>query len=155
LGLLGALEGKPPLQLTMHCPGFDRFEVEGKLVWSNPKGNTSIVGIQFTKIDQDHAKQLTHMAEAYWECEDRIRTKAPIVGVDIAECNPIRDLNGVKEVVAAKWLSERAALTKIRRFSLAPCWPMNSSRLLGRRAASESSAVRSGVVMRAGSVALI
>ena len=45
-----------------------------------------------------------------------------------------------------------AALTKMRRFSRAPCWPMNSSSDLGRSAESASSAVRSGVVMRAGSV---
>ena len=47
-----------------------------------------------------------------------------------------------------------AAWTNTRRFSRAACWPMNSSRLFGRSAASASSAVRSGVVMRAGSVAI-
>lgn len=76
LVLLGPLEGHPTIKLNMHLPGFDRFEVEGKLVWSKPKDSTSIVGIQFTKIDKDHEHQLTHMAEAYWECEDRIRKKA-------------------------------------------------------------------------------
>lgn len=79
LVLLGTLEGKPAIKLNMHLPGFDRFEVEGKMIWSKPKGNTSIVGIQFTKIDQDHAKQLTHTAEAFWECEDRIKAKAPTI----------------------------------------------------------------------------
>ena len=79
LVLLGAVEGKHAITLNMHLPGFDRFEVEGKMVWSKPKGNTSIVGIQFTKIDSDHAKQLTHMAEAFWECEDRIKEKAPTI----------------------------------------------------------------------------
>src|SRR6185312_2144426 len=47
-----------------------------------------------------------------------------------------------------------AAWTNTRRFSRAACWPMNSSRLLGRSAASASSDVRSGVVIRAGSVAI-
>ena len=47
-----------------------------------------------------------------------------------------------------------AAWTNTRRFSRAACCPMNSSRLFGRSAASASSAVRSGVVMRAGSVAI-
>ena len=79
LVLLGNLTGKPTIKLNMHIPGFDRFEVEGKLVWSRPKDSTSVIGIQFTKIDSDHAKQLTHMAEAFWECEDRIRTKAPTI----------------------------------------------------------------------------
>jgi c-di-GMP-binding flagellar brake protein YcgR len=79
LVLLGPLQGKPTIKLNMHLPGFDRFDVEGKLVWSRPKGATSVVGIQFTKIDKDHAHQLTHMAEAFWECEDRIRTKAHTV----------------------------------------------------------------------------
>ncbi|MCG3206025.1 MAG: hypothetical protein KCHDKBKB_02751 [Elusimicrobia bacterium] len=79
LVLLGTLTGKPSIKLNMHIPGFDHFEVQGKLVWSRPKGNTSVVGIEFTKIDPDHAKQLTHMAEAFWECEDRIREKAPTI----------------------------------------------------------------------------
>lgn len=79
LVLLDAIEGKPSFRLTMHLPGFDRFEVEGKLAWSRPKGTTSIIGIEFTRIDKDHQKQLSHMAEAYWECEDRVRTQAPII----------------------------------------------------------------------------
>lgn len=77
--LMGPVEGLSTIRMNMHLPGFDRFEVEGKMVWSRPKGVTSIVGLQFTKIDKDHAHQLTHMADAYWECEDRIRTKAPTV----------------------------------------------------------------------------
>ena len=79
LVLLGAIEGKHAIRLNMHLPGFDRFEVEGKLVWSRMKESTSVVGIQFTKIDLDHAKQITHMAEAFWECEERIRAKAPTI----------------------------------------------------------------------------
>ena len=79
LVLMGQIEGRPTFRLNMHLPGFDRFEVEGKLVWSRAKGATSVVGIQFTKIDADHAKQIVHMAEAYWDCENRIRQKAPMV----------------------------------------------------------------------------
>jgi len=79
LVLIGNIEGKPKLRLSMHLPGFDRFNVEGQLVWSHPKGNTSIVGIEFTKIDPDHAHQITHMAEAYWECEERIKVSAPTI----------------------------------------------------------------------------
>jgi c-di-GMP-binding flagellar brake protein YcgR len=77
--LLGTIQGTPHIKLMMHLPGFDRFEVEGKVVWTRPKGNTSMIGLQFTKIDADHAKQVTHMAEAYWECENRIRAKAPTI----------------------------------------------------------------------------
>lgn len=79
LVLMGVLEGQPRLRLNFHLPGFDRFEVEGRLVWSRPKEATSLVGIQFTKIDTDHAHQITHMAEAYWECEERIKVKAPTI----------------------------------------------------------------------------
>lgn len=79
LVLMGTIEGTPHFKLTMHLPGFDRFDVEGRLVWSRAKGATSVVGIQFTKIDSDHAKQIIHMAEAYWECEHRIKDQAPTV----------------------------------------------------------------------------
>ena len=80
LVLMGPINEKAPgFRLNMHLPGFDRFEVEGKIVWAKPKDATSVVGIQFTKIDKDHAKQITHMAEAYWECEDRIQKDADTV----------------------------------------------------------------------------
>lgn len=79
LVLMAPIQGKSSVKISMHLPGFDRFSVEGRVAWSKPKESTSIVGLQFTKIDQDHANQITHMADAYWECEDRIRTKAPIV----------------------------------------------------------------------------
>jgi hypothetical protein len=79
LVLMGAIPEKSTVKLSMHLPGFDRFSVEGKLVWTRPKGATSQIGIQFTKIDEDHSKQISHMAEAYWECEDRIKTQAATI----------------------------------------------------------------------------
>ncbi len=79
LVLLGSIDGKPSFRLNMHLPSFGHFEVEGKLAWSHPKESTALIGIQFTKIDLDHAQQINHMAEAYWECEDRIKEKAPTI----------------------------------------------------------------------------
>ncbi len=79
LVLMGQVPDKSSVRLSMHLPGFDRFSVEGKLVWSRSKGATSQVGIQFTKIDADHVNQINHMAEAFWECEDRIKTEAPTI----------------------------------------------------------------------------
>lgn len=79
LVLMGSLHDVPDVKLSLHLPGFDRFEVHARVVWSRPKGTTEIVGLQFTKIDPDHAHQITHMAEAYWECENRIRQKAPTI----------------------------------------------------------------------------
>jgi hypothetical protein len=77
--LMSQIVGTPTIKISMHLPGFDRFSVEGKVAWSKDKGATSLIGLEFTKIDQDHAKQITHMAEAYWECEDRITAKAAAV----------------------------------------------------------------------------
>jgi hypothetical protein len=65
LVLLGALTGNPQIKLNMHLPGFDRFEVEGKLVWSRPKGNTSVVGIQFTKIET-LARSKSFLCTLHW-----------------------------------------------------------------------------------------
>jgi len=79
LVLMGRIEGRPNISLSLHLPGFDRFDLEARVVWTRSKGPTEIVGLQFTKIDKDHAHQITHMAEAYWECEDRIREKAPTI----------------------------------------------------------------------------
>jgi len=79
LVLMGSIESDTVIKLNMHLPGFDRFEVEGKVAWTRPKGNTCIIGIQFSKIDNDHSKQITHMADAYWECENRIKDRAPTI----------------------------------------------------------------------------
>ena len=79
LVLMGTIEGNPTFRMSIHLPGFTHFVVEGKMVWSRPKGSTTVLGIQFSKIDKDNASKLNHMAEAYWECEDRVRTRAPIV----------------------------------------------------------------------------
>ena len=79
LVLMEAIKGTPSLKLNMHLPGLDRFEVEGNIVWNRPKEHTSVVGIQFTKIDPDHQKQLTHMGEAHWECEERIRSESQTI----------------------------------------------------------------------------
>src|SRR5688572_30400712 len=76
LVLMGVIPEKSTLKVSMHLPGFDRFSVDGTLAWSIPKGATSQIGIQFTKIDADHQQQINHMAEAYWECEDRIKQQA-------------------------------------------------------------------------------
>ncbi len=77
--LMGHVTGKPNLKLSIHLPGFDRFQVEGKLAWSRDKEATSALGVEFTKIDADHARQITHMADAYWECEERIQKQAPTI----------------------------------------------------------------------------
>lgn len=77
--LNGEIDTAHPLRMNMHLPGFDRFEVEGRTAWKKTKESTAQVGIEFTKIDPDHSKQLTHMAEAYWECEERIKARASII----------------------------------------------------------------------------
>lgn len=79
LVVMEKVEQLPQFRLNMHLPGFNSFEVEGRMVWARAKGSTTLMGIQFTKIDKDHARQISHMADAYWECENRIRSQAPIV----------------------------------------------------------------------------
>lgn len=66
LVLMGKIEGNPDIRLNMRIPGFDRFEVEGKVIWSKQKETTSIVGIKFTKIDEKVANRINHMAQVYW-----------------------------------------------------------------------------------------
>jgi c-di-GMP-binding flagellar brake protein YcgR len=66
LVIFGQIEGKPKIRMSMRLPGFDRFEVEGQIIWTRPKGNTAIVGVQFDRMDPRHTKQINHMAEVYW-----------------------------------------------------------------------------------------
>jgi hypothetical protein len=103
--LMGQIPGKPNLKLSIHLPGFDRFQVEGRLAWSREKGATSAIGVAFTKIDTDHANQITHMADAYWECEERIKAQAPTIcfhGCTYWDlCEKPAKLKNVKKTTAA------------------------------------------------------
>ena len=69
LVLMGQIDGAPKIKLSLRLSGFDRFEVEGRIVWTRPKGITSVVGIEFTKIDPKIQEKITHMAKVYWENE--------------------------------------------------------------------------------------
>ena len=75
--LMGPLteEQKPQnLELSLkHLAGLGEIsKISGRIVWTHQKGDTTLVGIQFTQISSHHQKVINDMAKAYWECEGRI-----------------------------------------------------------------------------------
>lgn len=74
--LMGALDKSRPaqnLKLSLNnIPGLDPIKLAGRVVWTREKGETTLMGIQFTQIAAKHQKQINDMARAYWECEGRI-----------------------------------------------------------------------------------
>jgi len=71
--LMGRLEQKGPVQITLNnIPSLDGYKISGRIVWTMEKGETSMVGIQFSGLPQEQENHINAMATSYWECESRI-----------------------------------------------------------------------------------
>jgi arginase family enzyme len=72
------------------------------------------VSIDLDAFDPAYAPGVSHHEPGGLSVRDVLsvlaRVKAPIVGADVVEYNPTRDVNGVTAVVAAKLVKELASL---------------------------------------------
>jgi arginase len=71
------------------------------------------ISLDLDVLDPAHAPGVSHLEPGGLRTRDVItiiqQLKAPIVGADIVEYNPLRDVNGMTAMVAAKMLKELAA----------------------------------------------
>ena len=98
----------------------DRFNITVIDMKSLPKGLKRLqfdgpvyISIDLDALDPAYAPGVSHLEPGGLRTRDVIsviqQIKAPIVGADIVEYNPVRDINGVTAMVAAKILKELAA----------------------------------------------
>jgi arginase len=98
----------------------DRFNVTVIDMKSWPKGlsNLRFTGPVYISLDLDvldpaYAPGVSHLEPGGLRTRDVItiiqQIKAPIVGADIVEYNPVRDINGMTAMVAAKLMKELSA----------------------------------------------
>lgn len=64
-------------KMTLTIPGLDRFPIEGKVVRVHQKGETYVVGIEFTKIAKKYQRRITQMANDDVDCNIRISLGLP------------------------------------------------------------------------------
>ncbi len=65
------------LDMILEIPGLDRIPVVGKVVRVHEKGETFVVGIQFTKILRRHQQRINDMAADNLDCETRLALSLP------------------------------------------------------------------------------
>lgn len=97
----------------------DRFNVTVIDMKSWPKGLSRLrftgpvyISLDLDALDPAYAPGVSHLESGGLRTRDVItviqKIKAPIVGADIVEYNPVRDINGMTAMVAAKLLKELA-----------------------------------------------
>ena len=97
----------------------DRFNVTVIDMKSWPKGLSRLklngpvyISLDLDALDPAYAPGVSHLEPGGLRTRDIIsviqQIKAPIVGADIVEYNPLRDINGMTAMVAAKLLKELA-----------------------------------------------
>jgi arginase len=97
----------------------DRFKVTVIDMKSWPKGLSKLrftgpvyISLDLDVLDPAYAPGVSHLEPGGLRTRDVItliqQIKAPIVGADIVEYNPLRDINGMTAMVAAKLLKELA-----------------------------------------------
>jgi len=64
-------------KMTLTIPGIDTLPVQGRVARVQKKGDTYIVGIEFTKIAKKYTKQITRMAHDDIDCNTRISLGLP------------------------------------------------------------------------------
>lgn len=70
-------------KMTLTVPGLNHLAIEGKVVRVTKKGETYIVGIQFTKIAKKFQLQISRMADDDADCNTRASLGLPEVCVSV------------------------------------------------------------------------
>ena len=64
-------------KMTLTIPGIDNLPVEGRVVRVQRKGETYVVGIEFTKIAKKYQNKIKQMADDDCDCNTRISLGLP------------------------------------------------------------------------------
>jgi hypothetical protein len=69
LVVFASIHGESKIKLALNIPGLEGVQVEGRVAWTHPKGETTTIGVQFLHVTADNARRINRMAEAYQDCE--------------------------------------------------------------------------------------
>lgn len=72
LTVFAHVSGDTRLRILLNIPGLEGLELQGHVVWTEAKGDTTNVGVRFNHVSHDDTRKLNQMAEGYQDCELKI-----------------------------------------------------------------------------------
>ncbi len=66
------ITGDTKLKMDMKLPGMGNMSFEGRVAWTQPKGDTTQVGVKFSHVSHEDAKRINSVAEGYQDCETKL-----------------------------------------------------------------------------------
>jgi len=72
LVVFAPVSGKARLKITLDVHGFEGVELEGRVAWTTPKGDTTVVGVSFDHLAKNVVHKINGMADHYQDCEVKL-----------------------------------------------------------------------------------
>jgi hypothetical protein len=69
LVVFARVSGDTRLKIVLNVPGLEGLELEGRVAWTEPKGDTTVVGVQFLHLLPENVRRINRMAEDFQDCE--------------------------------------------------------------------------------------
>src|SRR5262249_10748463 len=69
LVVFAQVHGDTKLKMLLDVPGLEGLEVQGRVAWTPPKGETTTVGVEFNHVTAEATRRINRMAEGYQDCE--------------------------------------------------------------------------------------
>lgn len=63
------VSGEARLKMVLDVHGLDNMELNGHVAWTEPKGETTTIGVRFDHLTHDNLRRINTMAEDFQDCE--------------------------------------------------------------------------------------
>ncbi len=66
------VSGDAKLKILLDVHGLENLELQGRVAWTEVKGDTTAIGVRFDHLSHDTVHRITKMAEDFQDCELKI-----------------------------------------------------------------------------------
>ena len=66
------VSGDARLKMTLDVHGLEGMELQGRVAWTECKGETTAIGVHFDHLTRGTVDKINHMAEDFQDCELKI-----------------------------------------------------------------------------------
>ncbi|MBL0058066.1 MAG: PilZ domain-containing protein [Elusimicrobia bacterium] len=63
------VSGNAKLKMMMDVHGLEGMELQGRVAWTEPKGDTTAIGVRFDHLKRETVDKINSMAEDFQDCE--------------------------------------------------------------------------------------
>lgn len=78
------VSGDARLKMILDIHGLENLELLGRVAWTEPKGDTTAIGVRFDHLTHETLHRINNMAEAFQDCE--LKLSFGIKDVCFREC---------------------------------------------------------------------